>query len=295
MLEQKKYICYNLLKIMFFVKVGIDMEYIGLYELIKSLEYGTKIHIGVVFLDDYGNQKTILPLSQCIHSKSICNFFKNFNNGQKRCIRCRNTALKKAIKDKRSFGGICINGIYEYCHPVVMDDAVVCVIFVGNILPDNRGRLLDKIPNNDLLKTLEADFSAEQCEKISRILDSYIRFLFKEYSRKIPTDFNPLIENIKNYIEENLMYDFKVSDFSKVFNYNEKYLGKLFKAKTGNSIKEYINLRRIEIAEKMLKKTSFSITDISLKVGFNNVTYFNRIFKKLKGKTPSEYRYITVK
>mgnify|MGYP003300009867 CR=1 FL=1 len=91
-------------------------------------------------------------------------------------------------------------------------------------------------------------------------------------------------------MEENLTYDFDVSDVSKIFNYNDKYLGKLFKQKTGIAIKEYVNLRRIEIAEELLKNTFLTVTDISIKIGFNNVTYFNRIFKKLRGVTPTQFR-----
>lgn len=266
------------------------MECVGLYDLMKSLEYGTKIHISVVFLDDFGNQKTLLPLSQTIHSKPICSAFKCIGNGHNKCIRFRNLVLKKAKIEKKPFGGCCINGIYEYCYPVVINNAVVCVIFVGNILPLDSKRLSNKLFDNSLIDTLETNFDYKQCEKLSLILESYIRFLFKEFPQKKKSEFNPLIENIKNYIEENLNYDFKVTDFSKIFNYNEKYIGKLFKSKTGISIKEYINQRRIEIAEKLLLETTLSITNISLKVGFNNVSYFNRVFKSVKNMTPGEYR-----
>ena len=262
-----------------------------LYRLIKNLEYGTNIHICVVFLNDFGNVNTILPSSQNIHSKKVCDYFKSLDNQQK-CIRCRNLVLKKIIRTQKPFGGVCINGIYEYCLPVVINNKVVCVIFIGNILPEKekQQRLLSKIDEESLVYDLQHNYSFEQCRNLGEALSDYIKYLIEDKDEKNIFDFNPLIENIKNYIEENFNFDFAVSEISKVFNYNEKYLGKVFKAKTGYTIKEYINYRRVDMAKDMLKATNLSVIEISLKVGFNNVTYFNKIFKRLTNLTPMEYR-----
>ena len=75
-----------------------------------------------------------------------------------------------------------------------------------------------------------------------------------------------------------------------MFNYNEKYLGRLFKTKTGQTVDEYRNRKKVDIAKGLLKKSRLSITDIAGQSGFNNVTYFNRIFKRITGRTPQEYR-----
>lgn len=102
--------------------------------------------------------------------------------------------------------------------------------------------------------------------------------------------FNPLIENIKNYIESNLEFDIKITQIAKTFQYNEQYIGRLFKKKTQMSFSNYISKQRIERAKILLKETDDSVIDIAFKVGFNNVTYFNRIFKKYLNITPSEFR-----
>ena len=77
-----------------------------------------------------------------------------------------------------------------------------------------------------------------------------------------------------------------------LFNYNEKYIGKLFKAQTGFTVKEYLNRRRLDTAEQLLRNTKLSITEISSKSGFNNVTYFNRLFKKHFNFSPKNYRKV---
>ena len=125
------------------------MKHKSLFELIKHLQYGTNLHIGVLFFDDYGNEMLTLPHSHEIHSREICETFKSMGKfGFKKCFRCRNLALKKALEEKKSFGGICINGVYEYTHPVVIDNKAVCVIYIGNILDEDKGlyKLKTKIP-----------------------------------------------------------------------------------------------------------------------------------------------------
>jgi YesN/AraC family two-component response regulator len=58
----------------------------------------------------------------------------------------------------------------------------------------------------------------------------------------------------------------------------------------GTTFVEYINIIRIKEAKILLKETDSKIIEIAYKVGFNNVTYFNLIFKKITGQTPFEFR-----
>lgn len=259
------------------------MKEVTLYDLISCLEYGTNLHISVTFFGNFGNRLTVLPEEKKIHSKPICDRFKSGKNGTRRCIRCRETAIKRMIKTKEPFGGFCVNGVFEYCVPVIIDKKMACAVFIGNIL--KKGSALYGSIENDLLSTLEADF--EKYEQIGGILKNYIEILLKDGIHK--TD-SPLIENVKAYLLENITYDFTVKEIASVFNYNEKYLGKLFLQKTGLSVKQYINKKRINLAEDLLKNSDLSVTSISAKVGFNNVTYFNKIFKSYLKISPKEYR-----
>lgn len=267
------------------------MEYRDLYDLITSLQYGTNLHISILFLDNFGNKKCFLPKAQTIHSTKICLQFKILGkNGFKRCFACRNLAIKKALTEKKPFGGLCINGIYEYLHPVVINDNVVCIIFVGNILDTEKGymKIKEKI-GKDLffIDSMEKNFTYEKCNVFGDIIESYIKILFEKYSSD---DDDSLINNLKNYINANIEFDFDISKTADFFHYNKQYLGRLFKSKTGLNIREYINKKRLENATKLLLTTDYSIIDISYRVGFNNVTYFNRLFKKTYGTTPIEYR-----
>lgn len=72
--------------------------------------------------------------------------------------------------------------------------------------------------------------------------------------------------------------------------YSEFYIMKLFKQYTGETIVDYSNKYKIYIAAKLLKEGRESVRDIAKKVGFDNISYFNRQFKRLYQVTPKEYR-----
>ncbi|MBE7054428.1 MAG: helix-turn-helix domain-containing protein [Ruminococcaceae bacterium] len=260
------------------------MEYTSLNELISYLKYGTKLNICVVFLNDNGNFKTKLPTEMAIHTKEYCTYMKSTTAGYKSCVKCRNTALEKAIEDKKAFGGLCFKGVYEYCYPVCEGDDVIAVIFVGNIFPKNPDEKIYEFED-----TFEKSFDEKKCDDICKIIENQIKLLIKEYSN-IKTEYNPLISNIINFIAESYTTDIYVSDISKIFGYNEKYIGKLFIKHTGQTIKEYLNEKRLNHASSLLKSTKLSITEIASKCGFNNVTYFNRLFKEKYNMSPNKYR-----
>ncbi len=263
------------------------MNYVDLKTLIDCLTYKTNIHICIDFFDNYGNYKTALPRENVIHRRPFCDYMKSTEGGFEKCYKCRNAALKKAIEGKKAFGGFCFNGLYEYCHPVIEKDCMIALIMVGNIhLPASPGEreLLSRFAD-----TLEPDLSEEKCRDLCAILETHIRNLIREYSDE-KNSFNPLVRNIYNYIEEFLYNDISVTQIAQAFNYSEKYIGKLFKQQTGMSIREYLNDKRLRHAAVLLGNTKLSVTEISSQSGFNNVTYFNRMFKVKFGLTPGEYR-----
>lgn len=272
------------------------MDYASLYEMIQCLTCGTHLHIGVLFFGNYGNEKLSLPHEQTIHASPVCELLKNASaRGYEKCFLCRNMAIRHAMKTKKPFGGFCINGVYEYTSPVIDDEGeLICMIYIGNIFTSGREerklcrRLGDK---KEMIRTMEMDFDESQCRALSRVLESYIRLLLTVYpTNRTPGDSSSMIENIKRYITSNPGGEITLCELAGIFHYNEKYLGRLFKRETGKTLHEYINEKRVRQAERLLRATDESIIDISERIGFNNVTYFNRVFKKIHGKSPAVYR-----
>lgn len=98
------------------------------------------------------------------------------------------------------------------------------------------------------------------------------------------------ITKVCEYIEENFQEQIKLSDVAQLVNMSDSAFSHFFKKKTGCSFIDYLNSVRIGKASKMLFDTTHSINEICYSCGFNNLSNFIRIFKKIKGSTPSEYR-----
>ena len=268
------------------------MEPRSLYELIKHVERGTRLHIGVLFFGNYGNDSCRLPHDHTIHASAICENFKKGYLDYRRCFRCRNMALSKAIEKKEPFGGLCSNGIYEYTHPVVIENEVAAVIFVGNVLPSGEinERLAKRIGDRlDLINTVEKNISPKELSSLGKIIEDYILFLFEKGGSRLDSG-DALVENVKSYIRSNIEFNVTTSQVASVFHYNKSYLGRRFKAEAGMSIAEYLHAKRLAAAKEYLLKTTLNVLEISERCGYSEVSYFNRLFKSATGKTPSEYR-----
>ena len=76
------------------------------------------------------------------------------------------------------------------------------------------------------------------------------------------------------------------------YDVNPSYLSRLFREKTGVPLFEYINRIRVQKACVLLKRSDLPILEIALSVGYNNLSFFNRYFRKVMGVPPTEYRRI---
>lgn len=98
------------------------------------------------------------------------------------------------------------------------------------------------------------------------------------------------IKSIINYIEENYKDNITLESLSDMFNISVYHLAHLFKETAGTSCIEFIINYRLNASAARIRNSSESIINIALDNGFNNISYFNRAFKKKYRITPSEYR-----
>ena len=97
-------------------------------------------------------------------------------------------------------------------------------------------------------------------------------------------------QEIVAYIHANFKEDLKVRTLAEQFEYNEKYLGRLFKKYFGMTTVEYINNIRLEYCALKLAETNDTVTAIAHDGGFKNEFYFMKCFKKRYSVSPSNYR-----
>ncbi|NQX68696.1 response regulator [Paenibacillus alba] len=98
------------------------------------------------------------------------------------------------------------------------------------------------------------------------------------------------IREIAKYANENFYKDINLNAISKLFYVTPNYVSHLFKKEMGINFTEYISKLRIDYAGTLLQSSDLTIQQVSEKSGFNDYFYFTRIFKKVTGLTPSEFR-----
>lgn len=113
------------------------------------------------------------------------------------------------------------------------------------------------------------------------LLDTERFFLSKEIQKILPA---------LEYINKNYHENVSLEDASNLLGFDTSYFCRIFKSATGSTFTEYLNFVRVCKAERLLSETSKSILEISEAVGFSSISYFNRVFRKIRNTSPGNYR-----
>lgn len=131
-----------------------------------------------------------------------------------------------------------------------------------------------------LLNILDIMMAAEEYDYLASI--NYINHYQYQDSKRM--------DQVFKFIFNNFREDISLETISGIAAMNPHAFCRFFKSRTQKSFTEFVNEIRISFACKLLKDTDNSITDIAYECGFNNVSNFNRFFKKINKKSPREYR-----
>ncbi len=100
------------------------------------------------------------------------------------------------------------------------------------------------------------------------------------------------VSRAKWHIAQNLDGDLSLTRLSEACHMSSPYLSRIFKEQTGEGINHYITRLRIERAMELLHDPSLKIADVAVRSGYDNIPYFTKVFKKVVGVTPQEYKKI---
>lgn len=117
---------------------------------------------------------------------------------------------------------------------------------------------------------------------LSKIATTYTAHLGTAESNKVQV--------VKRYIEEHSHEEISLDRLAELVDFTPMYLSKLFKDKLGVNYIDYLTECRIHHAKKLLKDPEKSLKEITFEVGYHEPNYFSKVFKKMCGQTPTEYR-----
>ena len=151
----------------------------------------------------------------------------------------------------------------------------------GRNVPDILGCGPDQLHKFAIMKSME-----EVNRALSEIIRYFLFTIFEPQSLK-HTD---VVATIKEYILANFDRKLTLEDIARQVYLSNSYVSSIFKKETGLSVVDYANQIRIDRSKRLLMETDLSISLLSSRCGFDDQSYFTRMFKKLVGMSPRNYR-----
>ena len=147
--------------------------------------------------------------------------------------------------------------------------------------------------------SIELNFRKREYDQVIQLLLLELLFLLKHNRPKDNDELREWssiqrvwsINDVIRYVEKNFDGTYSLDELASRCALNSSYFSRAFKVQAGVPLFEYINRLRINRACQLLKSSDMNILDIAFSVGYNNVSFFNRYFKKLKMISPGEFRH----
>lgn len=156
--------------------------------------------------------------------------------------------------------------------------------------------MVSGINPNRLFKGINMYESLSQIRETKLILewfqDKIVAPYLRELMQRTDAQVKRIIEQAMLYLQQNYMNDISLDNCAEHTGTNPFFLSKSFKQVTGKNFIDYLTEIRMEKARELLRDTDLLINDVAERVGYQH-SYFNRIFKKLEGMTPTRYRELS--
>lgn len=269
---------------------GIGICYYDLHSFFNYDKYGVKSNRG--------------------HYCAFCEKARALPGGREECTKSdKSDAIMLAKQYKEPFFFECHMGMRELVIPLMREDSLLGILFVGqcrteegdntrialnakrlNGDPDEFTRLYEELPL----------ISQKHLLSVGTILSEYFdvriwnNVLLAPSTASRPSN-QELAEAINNFIRLNYRYNISPREIANEFHVNPSYASRRFSQHYNKTITERIAEVRIKRAMALLDETDAPIGNIALNVGFDDVNYFSRVFKKATGLSPTQYRRLSRK
>jgi AraC-like DNA-binding protein len=135
--------------------------------------------------------------------------------------------------------------------------------------------------------------SSRQHESVVRLLTIFAEHLSLVSNQIVVREQNaepPVIARAKQFIVEHQTEELSLEQVAKSVNTSKFYFCKIFKKATGINFTDYLSRVRTERAKNLLLNPNLRVSEIAYEVGFQSLTHFNRVFKRILGSSPTHYR-----
>lgn len=239
------------------------------------------------------------------HQNPFCMLMAESSRGCAACLEAQQKLNETATQEPATVA--CFAGLCDTAVPVLAGDKLFGFLQTGQIMTKAPTRkqfdrtakqLVDWGLKVDLGRLEETYFHTrvlkpKQYEAMVKLLAIFARHLALVANQIVVQEQNaepPMITRAKEFIKANQGEDISLGDVAKSVNTSTFYFCKMFKKATGLNFTDYLSRIRIEKAKNLLLNPNLRISEIAYEVGFQSLTHFNRVFRKLAGQSPTEYR-----
>jgi AraC-like DNA-binding protein/ligand-binding sensor protein len=224
------------------------------------------------------------------------------------CAACLETQAKLSeSKGTEARSATCFAGLCDTAVPVSVDNKIIGYLQTGQVLLKKPSKAQFARTAKQLtewgmtvdLRALEEHYYAtriikpSQYEAMVRLLIIYAQHLSIVCNQILVQQENaepPKITKAREFINAHQADDLSLGDVARAVNTSSFYFCKMFKKATGLNFTDYLSRIRIEKAKNLLLNPNRRVSEVAYEVGFQSLTHFNRVFRKLCGQSPTDYR-----
>ena len=246
-----------------------------------------------------------LPLHGKRHEGPWCALMAARSRSCAQCLQVQEQLAQQATCEPHTI--TCGAGLCETMVPVLLGERLIGYLQTGQVFPKaptekqfertvklmaERGVAADREEMREAYFSTRT-FPARQHESVVKLLAIFAQHLSILSNQILVRQENaepPVITKAKKFIEEHQSEDLSLADVAKAVNTSSFYFCKMFRKITGINFTDYLSRLRIERAKNLLLNPNLRISEIAYEVGFQSLTHFNRVFKRIVGQAPTAFR-----
>ena len=265
----------------------LNLNTVGLYQVMR--DFYTLTNIRIVIFDAQFKELLAYPAEK----EGFCALLRQESEGDAGCFISDKAGCLKCAKSKKLVVYRCHAGLTEAVVPIIDKDEVLAYVMFGQIVPkESCEKTKAAIKKHYPCFSDEVDNipvkSAEEIGAAATVLQAITAYVMT--NRWVTPDKSEFIREIDKYIEVHIAQNITVKDICAAFRIGRTKIYEISMDYLGCGLAEYIRKQRIVHAQRLLRETNISVTDISYATGFSDYNHFSRVFKKITGISARRYR-----
>ncbi|MCU0772216.1 MAG: helix-turn-helix domain-containing protein [Verrucomicrobia bacterium] len=246
-----------------------------------------------------------LPIHGKRNESPFCDILSGKSKACAVCLSVQEQLAEKAVDEPATV--VCPVGLCDTAVPVKLGDRLVGYLQTGQVFSKPPTEIqFERVKQlvaewgicEDEEKLRNAYFTTrvvpgKRHESVIRLLSifaQHLSLLSNQLVLQQESSEPPIIRRAKEFIHQHQADDLSLGQVARAVNTSTFYFCKMFKKYTGINFTDYLSRVRIEKSKNLLLNPNLRVSEIAFEVGFQSLTHFNRVFKKVLGQSPTEYR-----